>query len=129
VVTCDDLSGLATQLLTEVFSSSFLTPLEDTDTCFQLEVSKHCCVSQWPKQFQLNAIFITITGWYLTHKTSRGCIYVGSLENSQSVVVKLLSFLFIFSLVATSICTSPILVYMYHLLCYNSFRYSAAKHL
>jgi len=32
------LSGLATQLLTEVFSSSFLTPLEETDTCFQLEV-------------------------------------------------------------------------------------------
>jgi len=30
--------GLATQLLTEVFSSSFLTPLEETDTCFQLEV-------------------------------------------------------------------------------------------
>ena len=31
-------SGLATQLLCEVFSSSFLSPLEDTDTCFKLEV-------------------------------------------------------------------------------------------
>ena len=33
-----DWQGLATQLLTEVFSSSFLTPLEETDICFKLEV-------------------------------------------------------------------------------------------
>lgn len=33
-----DWQGLATQLLTEVFSSSFLTPLEETDTCFKLQV-------------------------------------------------------------------------------------------
>jgi len=33
-----DWQGLATQLLTEVFSTSFLTPLEETDTCFQLQV-------------------------------------------------------------------------------------------
>ena len=32
-------SGLATQLLTEVFSTGFLTPLEETDTCFKLEVN------------------------------------------------------------------------------------------
>lgn len=31
--------GLATQFLTEVFSSNFLTPLEDTDTSFSLQVS------------------------------------------------------------------------------------------
>ncbi len=31
-------AGLATQLLCEVFSSSFLSPLEDSDTCFKLEV-------------------------------------------------------------------------------------------
>lgn len=34
----DDWQGLATQLLTEVFSTSFLTPLEETDTCFKLQV-------------------------------------------------------------------------------------------
>ena len=33
-----DWQGLATQLLTEVFSSGFLTPLEQTDICFKLEV-------------------------------------------------------------------------------------------
>jgi len=42
------LTGLATQLLTEVFSSSFLTPLEETDTCFQLEVGIFiCCHKTW----------------------------------------------------------------------------------
>jgi hypothetical protein len=35
----DDWQGLATQLLTEVFSTGFLTPLEQTDICFKLEVS------------------------------------------------------------------------------------------
>ncbi|KAK2155090.1 hypothetical protein LSH36_249g00040 [Paralvinella palmiformis] len=34
----NDWQGLATQLLTEIFSSSFLTPLEDTDNCFKLQV-------------------------------------------------------------------------------------------
>ncbi|ESO09434.1 hypothetical protein HELRODRAFT_168417 [Helobdella robusta] len=34
-----DWQGLATQLLTEVFSSSFLIPLEEIDTCFKLDVT------------------------------------------------------------------------------------------
>ncbi|KAI0224495.1 hypothetical protein LSAT2_024502 [Lamellibrachia satsuma] len=34
----EDWRGLASQLLAEVFSSAFLTPLEATDTCFRLEV-------------------------------------------------------------------------------------------
>jgi hypothetical protein len=35
----NDWQGLATQLLSEIFTSSFLTPLEESDTCFKLEVA------------------------------------------------------------------------------------------
>ena len=31
-------TGLASQMLTEAFSATFLTPLEETDICFRLEV-------------------------------------------------------------------------------------------
>jgi len=34
----NDWQGLATQILSEVFSTSFLTPLEETDICFKLQV-------------------------------------------------------------------------------------------
>jgi hypothetical protein len=33
-------SGLAAYILTQIFSPQFLVPLEDTDTCFQLEVDE-----------------------------------------------------------------------------------------
>ena len=35
----NDWLGLASNLLTEVFSSEFLTPLQDVDTVFSLKVS------------------------------------------------------------------------------------------
>ena len=34
----NDWQGLATQILCEIFSASFLSPLEEADTCFKLEV-------------------------------------------------------------------------------------------
>ncbi|KAK2178211.1 hypothetical protein NP493_553g00000 [Ridgeia piscesae] len=42
----DDWQGLASQLLAEVFSTAFLTPLEATDTCFRLEV-QHLNLSRY----------------------------------------------------------------------------------